>query len=217
MIATATHDTKRGEDARARLARPLRDAGRLGRGARPLARGRGAATSSASTTARARTRTTSTCCFRRCSAPGRSSCSTATTRRPIAAFRERHRRLRRQGPARGQAAHELGQCRTRPTRSAAPDARAPAAAPGERRSSTRRAPARAAARPSRHAQRARPHGAEMHAAGHARHLPGHGVLGLFAGRSRQPPPGRLSPPAPRALDDGVDLAGRCSPPGRTGA
>ena len=191
MIATATHDTKRGEDARARLlalsempddwaarARRLRCA-RPRRSRRDRRRGR---------------------------APGRE--------RPLHAAAGAARRLAARASRRGDDGDALDDFRDAHRGFAAKALReakrhtswvnvdeAYEEAPQRLRRARCWRPARPfldAFRPlarrlayARHAQRARPDRAEMHAAGRARHLSGHRALGPVAGRSRQPPPGRL--------------------------
>ena len=109
-----------------------------------------------------------------------------------------------------------GSTSTRPTRApsttlvAAP-ARAGLGVPGAV------AAARAAARPSGMIDGPRPHGAEVHAAGRARHLPGHRVLGLLARRPRQPPAGRLRGALTRGAGRSDAAPATCSRTGRTGA
>ena len=151
MITTATHDTKRGEDARTRLL-ALSEMPRNGPGPGTSGANRRPPISAASTTSRPPTPTTSGCSSRRSSAPGRSSCWSGTTG-AIADFRARLSPIRRRPCARASAGR-AGSMSTRPTRARsalfeAPD-RAGLGLPGEA------APLRPAPRPSRHVGKPRP-------------------------------------------------------------
>ena len=71
MVTTATHDTKRGEDARMRVGAALRDAARMGPAGRSLAAAQPLAPRRESTAKSCPTATSSICSISRCSAPGR--------------------------------------------------------------------------------------------------------------------------------------------------
>ena len=179
-LATATHDTKRGEDVRARINVLSEVPAALG--------GRGAALARDRPPVQARRRrprprptgTTSTCSTRRSSARGPS----ATTDEPLEALHRAHPRLHGEGDEGGQAPHELGESQRRLrrrrrgvrhaacSRRAAPFSRGLAPVPRGRRARWRRQ--LAGADP---AQDRRP--------GHSRLLPGRRALGSLAGRSRQ--------------------------------
>ena len=104
MLATATHDHKRGEDVRARLAVLSEMADEWAQRCSALGRAMPAA---AQRRRRCPTPAISRCCCRRSSAPGRST-STPTTATGRAAFAERLAALAAEGAARGQARHRLG-------------------------------------------------------------------------------------------------------------
>ena len=100
-----------------------------------------------------------------------------------------HGGLSHQGPARGEAAYELGSPE-RGLRTGCYEAAADGARSEEPVHRTHPPPRPTPLRP-RHAERPLAHGAQAHPAGRAGHLPGHRVLGFFARRPRQPAAGGL--------------------------
>ena len=76
MTATATHDTKRGEDARARITGAGGNAGRMDQRGGPMEDAQRAASRRSKARCARRRRRSNTCCIRRCSAHG-----SRTTRR----------------------------------------------------------------------------------------------------------------------------------------
>ena len=106
----ATHDTKRGEDVRARLDVLSEIPREWQRRPAPLAAPEPAAQVASSTTCASPSATRSTSSTRRWSAPGRWTRSTRDlTDAAREALRERIARVHDQGAARGEAAHELDQ------------------------------------------------------------------------------------------------------------
>ena len=169
MTTLSTHDTKRSEDVRARLAVLSEMPGRVGRARcggwtappRPLPRP-GARR---------------TCCGRRWSAPGRST-------------GERLHAYAREGGPRGQDRTRPGPTPTRRTRRGARRGRRGARRRRAARRARRRSSSRIAAAPAgptRSAQKLRP----ADHARRARRLPGHRAVGPLPGRPGQPPAGRL--------------------------
>ena len=152
-----------------------------------------------------------TCCCRRCSAPGPMRApGRRRRRRAVEPFRAAHRGLCPQGPARGQAPHELGQ-RLRALRGGDLCVHCDGfSQPGGGFLDAFRPLARRLAYQGMLTGLARTV-LKCTAAGRSGHLSGHRVLGPVARRSRQPPPGRLRRPRARPsmsqLDWGALLDG----------
>ena len=108
MTATATHDTKRGEDARARMHGAGRTSGRMDQRGGALESAQRAASRHRAAKCARRRRPSNTCCIRPCSAPGR-----WTDRRYV---HRTHAGLCAESRARRQAGNQLAQSRTRPMR-----------------------------------------------------------------------------------------------------
>ena len=166
MTALTTHDTKRSEDIRARIAVLAEMPGRVGSDARP-----------------------SCSRWRRCPTPGFANLLWQAVVGAWPISRERSARLRREGDARGRRPHHLD----RPRRGLRG---APCTPPSMRRSTTDERRARSSTRWSRGRagraqQRARRQAARAHHAGGARRLPGQRARELQPGRPRQPAAGRL--------------------------
>ena len=209
LLATATHDHKRGEDVRARLAvlsgmaaEWAAAAARWVEASRPLR-----------TRRRAGPPATSPCCCRRSSAPGPSTSTPATA--PAAppspsawSPGSRRRCARPSSPATGPRSDEAYEAAARDfTLALVADAALPDLLQRDRG-------LRAAHRAGRRDQRPGAVPAAPDRAGRARSLPGHRALGSEPGRSRQPPAGRLAAarrrarPAEPAADAGRALARR---------
>ena len=207
MLASATHDHKRGEDVRARIdalselplewRRQVRRWARLNRLKRRELDGQ--------------------------RVPGRNDeyLLYQTLRRRLAVRARRggsprarrvhraHRRLHAEGDARGQAPLQLGGAG--PGVRGGPGALRPAHPRSTGRAGVSGGSARVSApyRGDRRAQRARPDPVEAHGAGRARHLSGLRAVGPQPGRSGQPPPGRFRAQAPvPAADRGFGRAAR---------
>ena len=190
MLTTATHDTKRGEDARLRIALLSEMPREWGRRVAALAAASTGAIAARSTASRCPTAMSNTCSIRCWSAPGRRGSIRPMPRR-VGRLAERVEAAMvksvREGKERSSwsypnAAYEAGLQRFvrgvldagRPNPFLADFAAfvGVAGAPGRDRLA-------GAAR------------AEADRAGRARHLPGRRTVGFQPGRSRQPPPGRL--------------------------
>ena len=111
LTATATHDTKRGEDARARLLALSELADEWDQAVERMAGNECAVRCRSPSGREPRPRRTNTCSIRRCSAPGRSAASTKT-------FVERMQAYAHQGGARGQGADELARTQRSSTKQA---------------------------------------------------------------------------------------------------
>ena len=197
LSATATHDTKRGEDVRARLD-ALSEMPRPVAGGLPaLAAPEPAPTASRSTKRWCPTPTRSICSTRRCSAPGRRGPRRAESARRR--LRRSHSRVHEQGHQGGQAAHELDQhqrsrTNARWTNSCARSWTTTARQPLPCKSCSAftrgwRVPGMLTSLSQLVLKIAAP--------GDPRLLPGDRAVGSDAGRSRQPPPGRLRPSGAR--------------------
>ena len=168
MTALSTHDTKRGEDVRARITVLAEMPDAWARGARPAARAG----------ARCPTRASATCCGRRSSAPGR----------PIAPTRERLHGYAEK------AMREAGDRTTWTEPDEAYEAAVHAAVDAAFDDAEVRAVLDGRARRRRRRrleQRAGRQAGRAHDAGRARRLPGQRAVGAEPRRPRQPPPGRL--------------------------
>ena len=190
MTATATHDTKRGEDARARILALSEIPGEWTSAVARLEDAQRAASGRSTASCARRRRHSNTCCIRRCSAPGRRT----TTRRFVERMQDYALKAAREGKQETSwlnpdEAYEAG-CKSFIARIL------DRAALGEFLNSLQTLARRAVA--ARRAEFAEPDHAEGDDAGRAGFLSGHGVLGFFAGRSRQPAAGRFCRRARRA-------------------
>ena len=189
MNATATHDTKRGEDMRARInvlsELPERWEQRVNAW-RKLNRARQAACAKA---ARFPTPTTSISITRRCSAP------IPSHEGEHESFVPRLRDYLRQGGARSRRAHRLAEAATRSTSRASWPSSTRPSNPHPKTTSLRDfLPFQREDRPLRRFELALADAAQADLPRRARHLPGHGAVGSQPRRSRQPPAGGLRQP-----------------------
>ena len=182
MTATATHDTKRGEDARARIMALAEIPGEWTSAvARWKAAQRAASRHSTARCARRRRRS-NTCCIRRCSAPGSRTTIRFVERMQAYALKAAREGKQETSWLNPHEAYEAG------VKSFIAKILDPSLS-GEFLNSLRNAGAAAVA--AGRAEFAEPDHAEGDDAGRAGFLSGHGVLGFFAGRSRQPAAGRF--------------------------
>ena len=182
---TATHDTKRGEDVRARINVLSEVPERVGRGGAALARDRPPLQARGRRTGRARPerRVPALPDARRRLAPARCRRAARGVHRP-------HPRLHGEGDQGSQGPHELGQSQSPPTTTRCGDSS---------RACSRRAvrfidasrPFRRGRRALRRRQLAGADAAQDRRPGHPRLLPGLRALGSLAGRPRQSTSGRL--------------------------
>ena len=222
LLATATHDMKRGEDVRARIAALSEIPARVAARACALVAAQPRAPRDRLAAGRVRHLSDASWARGRWSCSPPSSTREALAASPTASPRTRSKRRARRSCARA------GPTRTRTTRARSTrscarilDPRSLAGVFGE--------PARRRAQPRRdgHDQRARANGAQSDRTRRSRHVSRRGAVGPEPGRSGQPASGRLSAARVarlRALDQAVEAGRRatrsraiCSPRGPTAA